>query len=67
MKCIKTEGALELQAETDFERECLTFIHRHKGSLKITDGATSDREYPPSDALTNVRFVYVDPYDDNRR
>lgn len=62
MKVHQRELEIELEAETDFERDALKRI-LIAGQVKILAGATKDAEWPPDPRLTNVILHLPNPDD----
>lgn len=54
---------IEMIPETNHDRDVVEKLHRAGGSIRIKDGRTTDRDYPPSSRQTNVVFVFPDPND----
>ena len=62
MKAEIRELEIELIAENDHERDVLERLHRHR-EVRLKDGRSTDRSWPPDPRQTNIIICLPDPHD----
>lgn len=60
MKVTMRENEIELEPETDFERSAVVKL-LNAGNVRVVDGTTRDRNWPPSPRMTNALLKLPDP------